>query len=167
MKNQLYSPHNGMKKSNSFPGKPPGMVPPVMPPHQPSMFNYQPGGANKTVRAMVASNGSFHGTGGLVANGNGVRQQMGVWDAGKFGGMDSLRQPSQQLQQQRPPPAGLSGAVDQQLTMPLSLGESLWSDNPNSPVSVTSPDPTFAEWQAGKKAHIFSYQTTLPRHGLC
>ena len=162
MKNQPYSPHNGMKKSSSFPGKPPGMAPPVMPPQQPSMFNYQPGGANKATRAMVGGHGSFHGTGGLVPNGNGVRQQMGGW------GMDSLRQPTQQLQQQRllPPGAGLSGAVDQQLTMPLSLGESLWSDNPNSPVSVTSPDPTFAEWQAGKKAHIFKLPSNSPSSWL-
>ena len=162
MKNQPYSPHNGMKKSSSFPGKPPGMAPPVMPPQQPSMFNYQPGGANKATRAMVGGHGSFHGTGGLVPNGNGIRQQMGGW------GMDSLRQPTQQLQQQRllPPGAGLSGAVDQQLTMPLSLGESLWSDNPNSPVSVTSPDPTFAEWQAGKKAHIFKLPSNSPSSWL-
>ena len=159
MKNQPYSPHNGMKKSSSFPGKPPGMIPPVMPPQQPSLFNYQPGGPNKATR-MISSNGSFHGTGGLVPNGNGVRQQMGVW------GMDSLRQPPQQLQQQRPPPAGLSGAVDQQLMMPLSLGESLWSDNPNSPGTVTSPDPTFAEWQAGKKAHIFKLPSNSPSSWL-
>ena len=164
MKNQQpYSPHSGMKKSSSFPGKPPGVVPPVMAPQQPSMYNYQPAGANKTTRAMHGSNGNFHGTGGLVANGNGMRQQMGVWDAGKFGGVGLQ---AQQPQMMRPPPAGLSGAVDQQLTMPLSLGESLWSDNPNSPVSVTSPDPTFAEWQAGKKAHIFKIPNNSPSSWL-
>lgn len=162
MKNPPYSPHNGMKKSSSFPGKPLGMIPPVMPPQQPSVFNYQPpGGANKANHPMPGGNGSFHGT--LPANGNVIRQQM-LWDTGKFGGPESLRPPIHQ--QQRPPPAGLSGAIDQQLTMPLSLGESLWSDNPNSPVSVTSPDPTFAEWQAGKKAHIFKLPSNSPSSWL-
>lgn len=162
MKNQPYSPHNSMKKSSSFPGKPPGMIPPMMPPQQPSMFNYQVGGTNKANRPMVGGNGNFYSTGTLVPNGNGMRQQMGGWDVGKFGGLDSLRPPVQQLW----PPTGLSGTVDQQFAAPLSLGESLWSDNPNSPVSVTSPDPTFAEWQAGKKAHIFKIPSNSPSSWL-
>lgn len=167
IKNQPYTPHNnGMKKSSSFPGKPPGMVPPVVPPQQHTMYSYQPGGTNKVAnRPMAAGNGSFHGIGMMTGNGSGMRQQqMGVWDAGKFGGLDPLRPPVHQ-HMHRLPPAGLSGAVDQQLTAaPLSLGvgESLWSDNPNSPVSVTSPDPTFAEWQAGKKAHIFKLPSNSP-----
>ena len=167
MKNPPYSPHNGMKKSNSFPGKPPpGMIPPVMPPQQPSLYNYQQQpGVNKATRPMAVGSGSFHGARAIPPNGNGMRQQLGLWgDAGKFGGLESARPPMQQ--QMRPPPAALSGAVDQQLTMPLSLGESLWSDNPNSPVSVTSPDPTFAEWQAGKKAHIFKLPSNSPSSWL-
>lgn len=161
IKGQPYSPHSGMKKSNSFPGKPPGMVPPVLPPQQHSIFGYQ---ANKTNCPMGAGNGSFHGAGMMAVNGNGLRQQMGVWDVGKFGGIDPLRPPAHQ--QQPRPQATLSGVVDQQLTTPLSLGESLWSDNPNSPVSVTSPDPTFAEWQAGKKAHIFKLPSNSPSSWL-
>ena len=166
IKNAPYSPHNGMKKSNSFPGKPPpGMIPPVMPPQQPSLYNYQQPGLNKATRPMAVGSGSFHGAGAIPPNGNGMRQQLGPWgDAGKFGGLESSRPPLQQ--QLRPLPAALSGAVDQQLTMPLSLGESLWSDNPNSPVSVTSPDPTFAEWQAGKKAHIFKLPSNSPSSWL-
>jgi len=162
IKNQPYSPHNGMKKSSSFPGKPPGMVPPVMPPQQPSVYNYQPGGTNKTNRVMGVGSGNFHNTGVMMPNGNGMRQQMGGWDFGKAGGLDSLRPPIQQPR----PPTGLSGAVDQQFAAPLSLGESLWSDNPNSPVSITSPDPTFAEWQAGKKAHIFKIPSNSPSSWL-
>lgn len=165
MKNAPYSPHNGMKKSSSFPGKPPGMIPPVMPPQQPSLYNYQQPGVNKAARPMAVGGGNFHGAGTIPANGTGMRQQMGLWgDASKFGALESSRPHLQQ--QLRPPPAALSGAVDQQLTMPLSFGESLWSDNPNSPVSVTSPDPTFAEWQAGKKAHIFKLPSNSPSSWL-
>ncbi|XP_065899629.1 trinucleotide repeat-containing gene 6C protein-like isoform X3 [Dysidea avara] len=158
MKTQSYSPHN-MKKSSSFSGKvPPGVVPIMQPqqkvPQQP-IFNYQ-GGMNKPNRPTLG--GTYHSTGALQST---VRhQQTGGWDGGKFGSFDSLRPP---VQQQKPPSiAGLSGAVDQQLTAPLGFGESLWSDNPHSPVSVTSPDPTFAEWQAGKKAHIFKLPSNSP-----
>jgi len=158
IKTQSYSPHN-IKKSSSFSGKvPPGVVPVIQPqqkvPQQP-VFNYQ-GGMNKPNRPTLG--GTYHSTGALQST---VRhQQAGGWDGGKFGSIESLRMP---VQQQKPSSiAGLSGAVDQQLTAPLGFGESLWSDNPHSPVSVTSPDPTFAEWQAGKKAHIFKLPSNSP-----
>ena len=158
IKTQSYSPHN-IKKSSSFSGKvPPGVVPVMQPqqkvPQQPA-FNYQ-GGMNKPNRPTLG--GTYHSTGALQSTMR--HQQAGGWDGGKFGSFDSLRMP---VQQQKPPSiAGLSGAVDQQLTAPLGFGESLWSDNPHSPVSITSPDPTFAEWQAGKKAHIFKLPSNSP-----
>jgi len=162
LKTQSYSPHN-MKKSSSYSGKmPPGVVPVMQPqqkvPQQP-VFSYQ-GGMGKPNRPTLGA--TYHSTGALQST---TRYQQiaaaaGGWDGAKFGSFESLRPP---VQQQKPPSiAGLSGAVDQQLTTPLGFGESLWSDNPHSPVSITSPDPTFAEWQAGKKAHIFKLPSNTP-----